>query len=150
MSTLGDTNILLRGAQPSHPMHASAVAAVNLLAQSGEQLCLVPQNLYEFWAVATRPVAANGLGLSVAEAAAEIVRIKQIFVILDDVAAIRPEWERLLIQYSVVGKSAHDARLVAAMTTHGIGRILTFNSSDFQRYPGITVVTPDDVLQANP
>ena len=131
-------------------MHASAVAAVNLLAQSGEQLCLVPQNLYEFCAVATRPIAANGLGMSVAEAALEIARLRPTFTVLDDVPAILPEWERLVIHYGVVGKNAHDTRLVAAMAVHGIGRILPFNSSDFQRYAGFTVVTPDDVLQANP
>jgi hypothetical protein len=50
----------------------------------------------------------------------------------------------------VVGKNAHDARLVAAMNVHGLTQLLTFNNQDFQRYPGISVVTPDDVLKANP
>jgi predicted nucleic acid-binding protein len=36
----------------------------------------------------------------------------------------------------------HDARLVAAMKAHGIGRILTFNGEDFERYPDIEVVIP--------
>ena len=35
-----------------------------------------------------------------------------------------------------------DARLVAAMTVHGVRHVLTFNGEDFSRYPGITVLDP--------
>jgi hypothetical protein len=49
MTTLLDTHILTRSAQPHHPMHQPAVDAVALLRQSGEALHLAPQNLYEFW-----------------------------------------------------------------------------------------------------
>jgi hypothetical protein len=47
---------------------------------------------------------------------------------------------------AVVGKNGHDARLVAAMMVHGLTHLLTFNVQDFRRYPGITAVTPADVL----
>jgi predicted nucleic acid-binding protein len=66
-----DTNILTRLAQASHPHFATALAAVQQLESAGHALCIVPQNLYEFWAVATRPVTDNGLGLAVPEAKAE-------------------------------------------------------------------------------
>lgn len=49
MSTLLDTNIVTRCAQPTHPMCQPAANALTLLRQQGEQLCLVPQNFYEFW-----------------------------------------------------------------------------------------------------
>ncbi len=42
----------------------------------------------------------------------------------------------------VTGVKVHDARLVAAMKTYGIGRILTFNKDDFRRYPDIEIITP--------
>ena len=48
--------------------------------------------------------------------------------------------------FGVIGKSTYDARLVAEMAVHGIDRILTFNRQDFQRYPGIAVVTPAQLL----
>jgi predicted nucleic acid-binding protein len=150
MSTLVDTSILTGSARPGHPTHVPATEAVDRLTRQGEQLCLVPQNLYEFWVVATRPIGQNGLGLSASETAAKVARYKQVFIVYDDVPAILPAWENLVTSYGVLGKNAHDARLVAAMAVHGIGRILTFNSRDFQRYAGITVVTPDDILQANP
>jgi hypothetical protein len=50
----------------------------------------------------------------------------------------------------VSGKKAHDARLVAAMLAHGLSRLLTFNVSDFARYPGITVLEPAQVLAGPP
>jgi predicted nucleic acid-binding protein len=150
MSTLLDTNILTRSAKPADPQHRAAVDATDVLGKSGERLCLVPQNFYEFWAVATRPLAQNGLGMSVPEAEAELAKFRRLFTILEDVPVIRSEWEQLVTRLGVVGKNAHDARLVAAMNVHGLTQLLTFNNQDFQRYPGISVVTPDDVLKANP
>jgi len=52
------------------------------------------------------------------------------------------EWERIVIQQQVSGKKAHDARLVASMKDHGITDILTFNRTDFSRYPDITIIEP--------
>jgi predicted nucleic acid-binding protein len=147
MSTLLDTNLLLRSTQPTHPQWQPATDAVNALLAQGEQLCLVPQNLYEYWVVCTRPIAQNGLGMTAAEAEVKIAEHKQLFSILNDTPAILPEWERLVTQHQVLGKNAHDARLVAAMLVHGIDRILTFNTQDFQRYPGIVVLSPQDDLQ---
>ena len=51
-----DTNILLRSAEPSHPTHHIAVNAVQVLLNTGDRVCLIAQNLIEFWNVATRPV----------------------------------------------------------------------------------------------
>jgi predicted nucleic acid-binding protein len=150
MSFLLDTNILTRSVQPHHAMHRLAVDAVAALRQQGEQLCLVPQNFYEFWVVCTRPVAVNGLGRTPAEVQVEVARLKSLFTILDETPAVFAEWERLVVQYQVEGKNAHDARLVAAMNVHGVGRLLTLNLQDFQRYQGITVLTPQDVLGVAP
>jgi predicted nucleic acid-binding protein len=36
----------------------------------------------------------------------------------------------------------HDARLIAAMTVHGINNILTLNTRDLARYPGINALEP--------
>jgi len=60
-------------------------------------------------------------------------------------AARRPEGfvrSNRRVRYGVSGKKTHDARLVAAMTIQGIAHILTFNSADFARYPGITAIEP--------
>ncbi|HEY1378631.1 MAG TPA: type II toxin-antitoxin system VapC family toxin [Gemmataceae bacterium] len=145
-----DTNILTRCAEPGHAMYQVATGAVAVLRTNGHRLCLVPQNFYEFWAVATRPLTANGLGKSAAEAAADLAALRSLFTVLDDTPAVFPEWERLVTSLSVVGKNAYDARLVAAMIVHGESKILTFNDHDFRRFPGITALTPAAVLAAPP
>jgi predicted nucleic acid-binding protein len=137
-----DTNILARLAQASHPQYAIALAALQNVESAGHTPCIVPQNLFEFWAVATRPVAGNGLGLAVSEAKTELDSIKSSFLLLADPLGLLDEWERLIVAHDCKGKSAHDARIVAAMNVHGVAQLLTFNGPDFARYPGITVLDP--------
>ena len=54
MAYLIDTNVLLRSADPDHPMYNDATNAVSILRNQGETLCIVPQNLIEFWNVYTK------------------------------------------------------------------------------------------------
>jgi predicted nucleic acid-binding protein len=145
MSYLVDTNVLLRGVQKSHPMHSDAARSIDLLLRRGEAVLVIPQNLIEFWAVATRPEANNGLGLSVDETAQRIAVFKSAFVLLPDTHAIFKEWEQVVTQFQVLGKQVYDARLVAAMTVHNISHLLTFNDGDFKRFTEITVVNPESV-----
>jgi predicted nucleic acid-binding protein len=86
--------------------------------------------------------------MSMVEAESELARVKEVFTLLGDEEGILQEWERLVIAHQVRGKTSHDARLVAAMHRHGLTHLLTFNASHFNRFPGITVVTPEEVLQA--
>ena len=143
MVYLIDTNVLLRSADPAHPMYADAVGSVSLLRNRGETLCIIPQNLIEFWNVYTRPANRNGLGHSPEEAREEIQHLKALFTVVADTAEIYTVWERIVAQYQVSGVNVHDARLTAAMLVHGITHILTFNVKDFNRYAGeITPIHP--------
>jgi predicted nucleic acid-binding protein len=54
-------------------------------------------------------------------------------------------WRAIVIQYSVIGASVHDARLVAGMKVHAINRILTFDVDRFSRYAGIQIIHPKAV-----
>jgi len=110
-------------------------------------LQIVPQNIAEFWVVATHPQAVNGLGLSTADADAERRRLERLFPLLPDPPDLYTRWVGLVNQFGVSGKPAHDARIVAAMRAHGLTHILTFNGGDFQRYAplGIVVVDPATV-----
>jgi predicted nucleic acid-binding protein len=145
MSIQLDTNILTRLSQPTDPAHGVAQAAVAKLASAGQDFGIVPLNLYEWWTVATRPIANNGLGLSVQEAHGEIVRLTGLFPLRPDDPAIVGVWEALVVAHDCKGKVAHDARLVAAMQTHGLNEILTFNTADFARFPGIVAIHPSTV-----
>jgi len=62
-----ETNILLRYARATDPRFATVDTAIGAMRSNGDVICVVPQVIYEFWAAATRPVAANGLGLTVAD-----------------------------------------------------------------------------------
>ena len=139
-----DTSTLLRTLQVRHPQYETAAHALEVLPSRGRDLHIVPQNLFELWVVATRPVAQNGLGLSIPDATSELRRLKRLFPLLPDTPAIYPVWENLVIQHQVSGKPAHDARLVAAMLVHGLTSILTFDRTGFSRYAGIDVVHPAD------
>jgi len=141
---LVDTSLLVRTMQPHHELSVVAKRAIDKFRLQNRSLYLVPQNLVEFWVVATRPVGQNGLGLSIPEAASELMRLKSMFPLVPDAPAIYEVWENLVIQYQVSGKPAHDARLVAAMQVHGITAILTFDRTGFSRYAGIEVVHPAD------
>ena len=142
MQILVDTNLLLRALNPGEEHYGAANAALQRWTDHDDILVLVPQNIYEYWAVLTRPVSANGYNLSTATAVEEIARLKTIFRILPDTPAIFPEWERLVAAYGVSGKPSHDARFVAATIVHGVSHILTFNASDFARYTEVSTLDP--------
>jgi predicted nucleic acid-binding protein len=145
MPILIDTNILLRSVQPSHPMHAGAVHALEVLMKREEALVIALQNVAEFWNVATRPVVHNGLGFTIEEAREELTRLEGFFRILTEDAASYAAWKTLLIANRVSGVLVHDARLVAVMKTYGIAQIVTFNVTDFARFSEIEAVHPDSI-----
>lgn len=142
-----DTGILLRLWDRNDPQHLVIRQALRLLRTRGEVLAFAPQNAAEFWNVSTRPVTARGgFGLSAQETERRLRLIERVFQLLPDSPASYPVWRRLVVQHGVQGVQVHDARLVAWMQVHGLGRILTLNPQDFSRYAGITAVTPEDVV----
>jgi predicted nucleic acid-binding protein len=144
VSVLVDTNVLLRQFEPGHAHHRSAVDSVTRLLLIGESVHVTAQNIAEFWAAATRSPAQNGLGLAVAVVAAALDQIERVLALLPDHPAIYDQWKRLVMTHGLIGNQVYDARLVAAMRVHGVGRILTFNAADFARY-GIDVLHPSAV-----
>ena len=147
MNILLDTNVLTRWANIEDPQHPQAAESLRKIRWSGHIPTVVPQNLYEFWAVATRPLSANGLGLSTEEASIELDRFgTPLFHLMQDERAILPRWRELVETHRVQGKPAHDARLVAAMLRHGLSCLVTFNVGDFARYSEVISVHPHEVI----
>ena len=142
---LADTNIILRSAEPAHPMRKDAVNTVKSLLADGHNVFLILQNLIEFWNVATRPIDKNGFGWTTAQTDAEVARLETLLTVLPDNQAIYSEWRRLVVAHSVLGKQVHDARIVAAMNAHKITRLLTFNTADFKRFSNIVLVNPTTI-----
>ena len=145
MSYLIGTNVLVRLAQPKNPDQREVRRALRVLRRRPDFLGIIPQNLIEFWAVATRPASSNGLDLTPNETARQMGKLKALFTLLPDSSDIFSEWEGLVLQHQVLGKQAHDARLVAAMNVHKLTHLLTFNTTDFKRFTGITVISPTEI-----
>ena len=82
--------------------------------------------------------------MTIEQAVLEIENLKSLFGLLPELP-LHEEWQRIVTRYRVSGKNVHDARLVAAMSVHGIGEILTFNVQDFARYTEISVLDPSQV-----
>ncbi len=141
-----DTNLLTRMTRSQDPQSAVARAAIQTLVGRGERLIVVPQNLYEFWAVATRPPGSppaghNGLGMTTAQAGNWLRFFRRRFTLLPDRDELSELWQELVERYAVTGFRAHDIRLVAAMQSYGITRLLTFNATDFRRL-GVVILDP--------
>jgi predicted nucleic acid-binding protein len=149
MSVRVDTNILLRSAQPGHALCPQATHAVSKLLRQNETVCFCPQNIAEFWNVATRPAELNGLGYSQAEVLHEVANIEALLTLAPDVPGIYLEWKRIVKEGKVQGVKVYDARLVAVAAVHGVGAILTFNDADFKRFRNIKVLHPSSMVESS-
>jgi predicted nucleic acid-binding protein len=153
MSYLLDTGILLRLVNDKDAQHSTIRLAVRELIRRNDDLLITTQNVAEFWNVATRPVANNGLSLKTTDVVQLLQReIEPICVVLPEQASLFAGFKRLLTTYDVIGKQVHDARLVAMMLTWQVGHILTLNERNFLRFTpeGITVVSPTTIIAPNP
>lgn len=144
-----DTNVLGRMTDSTDPQCAAARRAVHTLLAQRQQLIVVPQNLYEFWAVATRkpgppPAGQNGLGMTCEQASQWLRFFQRRFMLYTDRVDLADRWHALVKALGIKGLKSHDARLVAAMESYGISRLLTFNAGDFIGF-AITVVDPGSI-----
>jgi predicted nucleic acid-binding protein len=137
-----DANVLVFLASPSSPRRGVCQTAVEKIIERGDRPALSPQVLYEFWCVATRPTAANGLGWPVSEAWHAIAGFRREFDILHDPPEVLDIWLDLVLACNLKGKRIHDAHLLATMKANAVSTLLTFNTSDFPATPGITILAP--------
>jgi len=145
MTVLLDSNVLLRWNIRTAPQSQLVIRAVNLLLASGDLPCYTSQNLGEFWNVLTRPLDRNGSGLTPAEADGRAQIIENQIPMLPDDPAVHLVWRRHLVDHSISGVQVHDARIAATMRVHGVKCILTLNTRDFERFPWIEAIHPEQV-----
>jgi predicted nucleic acid-binding protein len=138
-----DTNILVYLASPASPRHALCQRTVETLIQRGGKPAFSSQVVYEFWSVATRPAAANGLGWPVAAARRAIDGFRREFDVLHDSPEVLDLWLDMVVAHDLKGKRIHDAHLLATMKANGVFRLLTCNAADFPAEADISILTPD-------
>ena len=145
-SYLLDTNVVLRLMDRHAPEHPVCRRAVERLRIQGESLCLAPQVLVEFWAVATRPPPpqANGFGWTPDYTFKQVLNLRRFFTMYPESPELFNHWLKLVRQHNVCGRRVHDARIAAFMKLHGIDCILTLNPSDFRNL-GVKILDPNDI-----
>jgi predicted nucleic acid-binding protein len=137
-----DTNVLVYAAFDSESQH---VACRELL-RSPEFLCASPQVFAEFYAVVTnrRRVASP---FAPGEARRFILDVLPRFEILPIPGLVISQWVDWAGQFAITGGDIFDAQIVATMLASGVRKIYTYNHQDFERYPGLAVVSPDAVTR---
>lgn len=145
-----DTNVLLGQATPAHHNSALARPALAALVAQGARLCVTPQCLIEFYAVATRDRVDGGLGWKPEGAAKAVAAIASRYEFLPDHADVFTKWQDLATTYAPRGKKTHDTRLAAVALVYGIAHVLTANVDDFKRFApeGLTAIDPASVAPA--
>ncbi|MGK7905665.1 MAG: type II toxin-antitoxin system VapC family toxin [Synechococcus sp.] len=144
-----DTNVVLRLCNAADRKYKLATQAVATLLIQSDECYLTAQVLMELWVVATRPASSNGLGWTAQQTHDVIAKLLDRFPTAEETPKIFPTWLDLVTETQVIGKRAHDVHLVATMFACGIDRLLTFNPSDFNGIPGITVVEPRTIVDSD-
>jgi predicted nucleic acid-binding protein len=144
--TAVDTSVLVGAIQTFDPeLRALARHAVKSLYRRREPMVCFPQNLVEFWSVASRPVKAKGLGLTLNQTDQYVDAFLTVMRLLPETPEVFATWQMLVLVHRVGGVHVHDARIVAAMAMNRVGTILSFDRDDFRGYAGITAVHPAEV-----
>jgi predicted nucleic acid-binding protein len=142
-----DTNIIVRFTDIDSVDYSIITEAIYQILSQGGRCFITAQVLIEFWVVATRPIAVNGLGWDVAKTEQAVQKLLDRFEYLEEVPSIFTHWLNLVTKYKITGKRTHDLRIEAVMLAHNVSHILTLNPKDFITINGITIVHPRDIKQ---
>jgi predicted nucleic acid-binding protein len=129
-----DSCVLLAATDENRKDHQGALTVLQAWPARGATLYLSGQVLREYLSAATRPMAANGLGLSLADALDNVRAFRDRATLLTEGRVSTDRLQALLREVACAGKVIHDANVIATMLTHGIGTVVTSNLADFARF----------------
>ena len=141
-----DTNILLEATDRKGDFHAEAFELFSVASKQGAHLAISGQVAREYHVVATRPVAANGLGLEAKLGWGNVENFLERCVMLEETKAVFESLSELIEAYGINGKKAHDANIVATMKAHRVENLVTLNPRDFKDYHGLRLCSPSEAL----
>ena len=138
-----DTNVLVYYSDSDCDKHAAVREYFKSQNDQGEQYCVAPQNLSEFFAVVTdsRRVQ-NARTPQEAHQAINQFLSQDNLTILPVPVDIVPRWLKLVGEKSVSRAKIFDLQLIAVMQANNVRRICTYNVNDFIDFDGIEVVSP--------
>jgi predicted nucleic acid-binding protein len=128
-----DTSLIVAATVEVHPSHGEASACLDQAIDDGMDPGIRLQVCREFLVVLTRqPV--SGRTFELAEALASLDVWTTGCRTLDENELVLRECLDLVRRFDVRGKQVHDCNIVATMRAHGVRRLATRNSGDFERY----------------
>jgi len=134
-----DANVLVYAMDADAPQHAASRAL--LQAAHDTTLFVTSQVLCEFYSIVTNPRRVPKPRSS-EEAILAISSLLTVLHILPIPARAVESWLDLLRRHPVIGGDIFDLQIVATMQANDVQRIYTFNTSDFDVFPELAVVTP--------
>lgn len=129
-----DTNVFLSATDEGRAEHREAMLILNDWAAHGTALYASGQIMREYLAVATWPWGNNGLGLTQAQAVANVRMLRARTSLLAEDARVADRLLELMDETPCGGKQVHDANVVATMLVHGIDSLITINLVDFTMF----------------
>jgi toxin-antitoxin system PIN domain toxin len=140
-----DTNVLVYAVNADAPQHPESRAVVRAAIAGVLEAAVVPQVLLEFFSVATHPRRTQH-PLGPEAAWQDVATFRAALPVLDPRPGALSMLEELVVSRRPLGGAIYDLYLAAQMRSHGIGSVCTYNGSDFAGVPGISTVTPAEVL----
>lgn len=147
---LVDTNVFLSATDRSRANHREAQGFLKGCTGAGVHCAVTGQILREYFVVATRPTTANGLGLSLGDALANMAVFRGRTVFLDENEAVSRELEVLVRRHSLTKKRGHDTNIAAVLAVFRVPYLVTANTDDFAVFEDLRVLTPGEALLALP
>lgn len=126
-----DTNILLEATDQGRRFHTQATGVLRDFAKRRWSLHCNAQVLREYLVVATRPESANGLGLTVSDAVANIRQFRRkVALVLEPAVCIDTllTWAE---RHGMCGMKLHDLQILVAAYHGSMDALLTGNTKDF-------------------
>jgi predicted nucleic acid-binding protein len=128
------------------PQHTASRALIDRAKAPHAGLCVLPQILAEFFAVVTNPKRVSPVRTS-----AEALQAVEQFLALPGLTVLPlptdvvTRWVQLARAKPVQKGEIFDLQAAAAMLSHGVKTVYTYNTADFQGIPGITALEPPAV-----
>jgi len=138
-----DANVLVYAVNADAPQHSASRALLKQARDPSTALYVTSQILCELYSVIATPgrvapAVSSADGVSIASAVLALPGLRVLPMPVDTVA----RWMEMLARFPVTGGGVFDLQLAATMQANRIQRIYTFNGSDFERFPSITVRIP--------
>jgi uncharacterized protein len=136
-----DANVLVYAMDADAPQHEVSRALLEAAQQASLTLYVTPQILCEFYSIVTNPrrVPKPRTPADACQALSRLLTFLQVLPVPRETFHFLLD---LLTQYPVTGGDVFDLQIVATMRANAVQKIYTFNIGDFDRFAGLSVVTP--------